>query len=78
MNYMRVKTIKTRKFLPPKDDLFSFIKESFKGLKLEESSVIVVTSKIVAIAQGRCVKITQENNKPELIKQEADFSSESV
>ncbi len=70
---MQVKAIKTRKFLPPKDDLFSFLKESFSGIKFKEGAVIVVTSKIVAISEGRCVKITNTSNKPALIKQEADF-----
>ena len=70
---MKVKAIKTRKFLPPKDDLFALIKESFSKLRLKEESVIVVTSKIVSIAEGRCIKIEDKTKKPELIKKEADF-----
>lgn len=70
---MKVKAIETRIFLPPKDDLLSFIKESFLNVKLKEKSIIVVASKIVAIAEGRCVKITKTSNKPALIKKEADF-----
>ncbi|MBX4200645.1 coenzyme F420-0:L-glutamate ligase [Candidatus Parcubacteria bacterium] len=70
---MKVKTIKTRIFMPPKDDLLSFIKESFSNADIKEGSVVVVTSKIVAISQGRCVKIGKDFAKPELIKQEADF-----
>ncbi len=70
---MKVKVIKTRVFLPPKDDLFSLIKESFSGLKLKEESIIVITSKIVAIWQGRCIKMDSVKNKDDLIKQESDF-----
>ncbi len=72
-NGVKVIAIKTRVFLPPKDNLFSLIQESFKGLRLKEKSIIVVTSKIVAIWQGRCIKIQKGVVKDDLIKQEADF-----
>ncbi|MAF43239.1 MAG: gamma-glutamyl ligase [Parcubacteria group bacterium] len=65
--------IKTRPFIPPKDDLFSLIKESFSNVNLKEKSIIVVTSKIVSIWQGRCLKIESIKNKDDLIKKEADF-----
>ncbi len=70
---MIVKAIKTRPLIPPKDDLLSVIKESFFKFKLKEKSVIVVTSKVVSIWQGRCIKIDDKVNKDELIKKEADF-----
>ncbi|MBI1866448.1 MAG: coenzyme F420-0:L-glutamate ligase [Candidatus Staskawiczbacteria bacterium] len=70
---MKVKSIKSRVFLPPKDDLFSLIKESFYGLKLKDKSIIVITSKIVAIWQGRCVRMDSVKRKDDLIKKEADF-----
>lgn len=70
---MLVKVIKTRPFLPPQGDLFSAIKESFSGLKLKERSIVAVTSKVVSIWQGRCVKIEPGVDKDELIKKEADF-----
>lgn len=70
---MKITAIKTRIFLPPKDDLLSFIKESFSNIKIKEESIVVVTSKIVAIGEGRCIKITRKSNKPALIKKEADF-----
>src|SRR3989338_11068273 len=70
---MQVKAIKTRVFLPPKDDLISLIKESFLDVKLKEKSIIVVTSKIVAIGQGRCIKIEKGTNKDNLIKKEAEL-----
>ncbi len=68
---MIVKAIKTRPLIPPKDDLLSVIKESLFNLK--EESIIVVTSKVVSIWQGKCIKITDQPNKDELIKKEADF-----
>ena len=68
---MLVKAIKTRPLLPPKDDLLSVIKESI--LSLKENSIIVVTSKVVSIWEGRCVKISEVKSKDELIKQEADL-----
>ena len=70
---MKVQAIKTRPIIPPKDDLLYVIKESFFGLNLKEKSIIVVTSKVVAIWQGRCIKISEVANKDELIIKEADL-----
>lgn len=70
---MFIKPVKTRLFLPPQDDLLSLLKESFSSLKLKEGSVFVITSKIVSIWQGRCIKIEEISDKDELIKKEADF-----
>lgn len=69
---MIIKPIKTRPFLPPKDDLFALIKEAIPKGRLKERSILVVTSKIVAIGQGRCVKIEKSIDKYVLIKKEAD------
>lgn len=65
---MIVRAIKTRKFLPPKDnlsDLVSCIKE------LKENSVVAVTSKVVSICEGRCVDMNKAT-KDELVIKEAD------
>ncbi len=75
---MLIKPIKTRPFLPPRDDLFALIKEALPprrdaAVGLKEASILVITSKIVSIAQGRCVKIEEVPDKDELIKKEADF-----
>lgn len=69
---MIITPIKTRAFIPPKDDLFSLIKEGFSGKKIKENSIFVVTSKVVAIWQGRCIKIGSID-KEALIKKEADL-----
>lgn len=63
--------IKTRKFLPPKDDLFSLLNESLPSLK--EGDIVFITSKIVAIHQGRCVKISPNIKKDDLVLKEADW-----
>jgi len=78
---MLVKAIKTRPLIPPKDDLLSVIKESIllarrslgEGGSLKEKSIIVITSKVVSIWQGRCIKMGKNISKEELIKKEADF-----
>lgn len=60
--------IKTRKFLPPKDslqDLLACLP------KLKEGDTVFITSKVLAITQGRCAKI-ENTNKENLIKKEAD------
>ena len=41
--------------------------------KLKEKSIIVITSKVVAIWQGNCIKIDSKINKDELVKKEADL-----
>ena len=66
-----IKSVKTRVFQPPKDDLFSFIEENVSGLK--ERSIIVFASKIISIWQGRCVAKDSVKDKDELIKEEAEL-----
>jgi putative folate metabolism gamma-glutamate ligase len=74
---MLVKAIKTRALIPPKDDLLSVIKESLpagrQAFCLKEKSIIIVTSKVVSIWEGNCIKISEVKNKDELIKKEADL-----
>src|SRR3989304_10102970 len=63
--------IKTRKFAPPQDqgNLFALLDQYLP--KLKEKDVVVVTSKIVAIGQGRTVPAKSMKQKLELILQEA-------
>jgi len=68
---MKIETIKTRIF-KEKEDLVSFILKYVK--KLPENSVLVVTSKIVALSEGRTVSYKDEIQKAKLIKQESDFA----
>lgn len=67
---MEIITVKTRPVLPPKDDLFAILDESLPVL--HECDVVCVTSKIVAIHQGRTQKIDSVVDKDELIAREAD------
>jgi dihydrofolate synthase / folylpolyglutamate synthase len=68
MNYTAVKT---RPLVPPKDDLFAVLNESIQVLP--EKSVVAVTSKVVAIHQGRCVAYESKEQRDELAKTEAEW-----
>lgn len=61
--------VKTRAFQGPKDDVEPALLESLPPL--ENGDIIVVTSKVVAIGQGRCVPL-HEVSKEELVEREAD------
>lgn len=65
---MNVQAIKTRKFLPPKDDLWDLL-SAIRSLR--ENSVVAVTSKVVAIGEGRCIPVDQMT-KDEIAVKEAD------
>ncbi|MDO8591260.1 MAG: coenzyme F420-0:L-glutamate ligase [bacterium] len=67
---MIIKPIKTRIFKEG-DDLFSFITR-YLG-KISEESVVVVTSKIVALSEKRTVVVKSLKMKEELIRAESDF-----
>jgi coenzyme F420-0:L-glutamate ligase len=68
---MQIKTIKTNVF-NENEDLISFIFKYVK--KLPEKSVLVVTSKIVALSEGRTFKNKNKEDKIKLIKKESDFA----
>ncbi|MFA6551587.1 MAG: coenzyme F420-0:L-glutamate ligase, partial [Patescibacteria group bacterium] len=53
------------------DNLYPVLDKYLPALK--EGDVIFITSKIVAIHQGRCLEKTAVPHKDELVKQEADF-----
>lgn len=67
---MIIKAIKTRKFLPPEDNLWELLSENIKVLA--ENSVVAITSKVVSIAEGRCISIQEFPDKDKLITSEAD------
>ncbi|MFH0853170.1 MAG: coenzyme F420-0:L-glutamate ligase [bacterium] len=64
---MKVTPIKTRPIKSNRQDIFQILNKAIA--KLPAKSILVVTSKIIAIAQGRVV----QDDKDKLIKQEADF-----
>lgn len=68
---MKATAVKTDKIIPLQDkDIFEILDKNIPTLK--ERSVVAVTSKIVAIAEGRVVKIGTID-KQDLIKRESKF-----
>lgn len=65
---MQLIPIKTRILYPPKDNLYAALDESLP--KLQEGDVVCITSKVLAIHQGRCV-LTSSITKEKLVEQEA-------
>lgn len=68
---MIIAPVKTRVLVPPQDDLLGVIKKALP--KIHERSVLVITSKVISIWQGRCIPLSRFPDKDELIKKEADF-----
>jgi F420-0:gamma-glutamyl ligase len=67
---MEIKAIKTRIFKPNENILY-FIENHLP--KITEKSIIIVTSKIVALSEGRFVKKINKATKKKIIKSESDF-----
>lgn len=68
---MQIIPIKARAFIPPKDNIFPTLEKVSK--KLRENDILVVTSKIVSIGEGRCIRVTTPEAKRKLIREESDF-----
>lgn len=68
---MEIKAVKTKIFRE-NEDLFEFIFKYAK--KLPEKSVLVVTSKIVALSEGRTVEYKSGKQKIGFIKKESNFA----
>ncbi len=68
---MITKPIKTRIF-KENDSLIGFIREHIK--KLHEKSIVVITSKIVALSEGRTADNLGPESKEVLIKKESEVS----
>ncbi len=60
----------TRRLQPPRDNLFAVLDDALPE-SMPAGSIIVVTSKVVAIHQGRCVAPTEVPDKQALIEREA-------
>lgn len=58
--------IKTRIVMPPKDEIWDIL----DSLKLVEGDIVFITSKILGIHQGRCIK-AGDAKKEDLIRQES-------
>lgn len=68
---MIITPIKTKKLFPPQDDILSAIRTAIK--KIPERSILVVTSKVVSIHEGRCIPMEHVADKDKLIIAEADY-----
>lgn len=66
---MIVRPVKTNKVIPGKTKLKEFLDSSFT--ELEEGSIVAVTSKVVAICEGRTIPIGNID-KQTLVEQESD------
>lgn len=67
---MKIQAIKTKIF-KPKEKLLPFMESYLPDVR--EKTILVVTSKIVALAEGRVAKKIDENTKLKIIKRESDY-----
>ena len=67
---MHIYPIHTRAFIPPKDDIYSLIKDHC--IPLQSEDIIVLSSKVVAIHQGRTIEKDKVHNIVTLQNKEAD------
>lgn len=67
---MQYIAVKTKIMNPPQDDLYSVLDESL--IDVQEGDLILITSKIVAIHQGRCVLNDGSVEKRQLVLEEAE------
>lgn len=68
---MKIVPIHTRIIRPPHDDLLLAIEKSLS--RIPERSILVITSKVVSIWQGKCVSKKEIKDKNALVRQEADY-----
>src|SRR3989344_3216380 len=68
---MIVRPIKTRVF-QERENLFSFIVKHIKSIR--EKSILVITSKIVALSEGRTVVAKDKKAKEKIIRKESSFA----
>lgn len=67
---MLIIPIKTRVFTPPKDDIFPTLEKVAKRLRGRD--ILAITSKIVAIGEGRCVQATTPTTRKKLVQAESE------
>ncbi len=67
---MKIKVFKTRIF-EEKQPLIPFVEKYI--LSVKENIIIVITSKIVALSEGRTVEIKNEKTREETIRKESSF-----
>lgn len=64
-------SIKTEKIIPPKDNLNKLLFPILE--KLKENNIVAVSSKVISITEGNCIKSEDVKNKDELIISESDL-----
>jgi len=67
---MQIQAIKTKVFLPPKDNLDDLLDSIIPHLK--ENMIVALTSKVISICEARCIK-KDEVEKEQLSKNESQF-----
>lgn len=67
---MRIKAIKTKIFRP-NEDVLNFIDKYIN--RISDKDIIVITSKIVALSEGRLIKDVDKKMKKKIIEDESDF-----
>jgi len=68
---MKIEGFKTRVFNPPADDIYPELLKVAD--KMPDYSVLAVTSKVISIAEGRCLPLSEFEDKDDLIALESDF-----
>lgn len=68
---MRFIPIRTRPMAPPRDDIYRVLGESIP--RLGEGDIVFITSKVLAIHQGRCRMLKSAAQKDRLIREEAEW-----
>jgi coenzyme F420-0:L-glutamate ligase len=63
--------LKTKILQPPQDDLLSALEDLTPNI--EEGDIVLVTSKVVSIHHGQCLKKSEVTDKKKLVETEADY-----
>ena len=71
--HCQVLPLKLRVLQPPKDNLLQALFSAFRLLNLQDGDILFLSAKVVAIHQGRCLRIDNPKQRSALIKQEADL-----
>lgn len=68
---LAIRAVKS-KIITSKDNLFRAIKDSLNQADLTNGDILAITSKVVAVTEGRVVGVTGEKEFNELVQREAD------
>ncbi len=59
--------------ITPEADLFKSLIDALQGVKVEEKDIIVITSKVLAVSQGKVVKIRDKEDFKNLVKEQSAY-----